>query len=92
MPKPVEARERRWRREKFSVRDSLFAVLGSQFRVRSLGFIGLGAAVEVFGEVIDEGSDLVSSEVGLCLERIKLLNGAVALIQAAVALALEFRA
>jgi hypothetical protein len=85
MPKPVEARERRWRREKFSV-------LCSRFSVRSLWVIGLGAAVEVLGEVIDERSDLVSSEVGLCVEGIELLNGATALIQAAIALALEFRA
>jgi hypothetical protein len=85
MPKPVEARERRWRREKFSV-------LCSRFSVGSLWVIGLGAAVEVLGEVIDERSDLVSSEVGLCVEGIELLNGAIALIQAAIALALEFRA
>jgi uncharacterized protein (DUF1810 family) len=84
-PKPVDTRERRWRRERF-------AVLSSRFSVLSLGVIRAWAAFEVLGQVIDEGSDLVPSQGGLRVNRVELLGRAIALIEASVELALKLRA
>ena len=85
MPKPVEAWERSARRE-------TFAALSSRFSVPSLGVISIWAAVEMPRKLVDEGTNLVSSEVGLRICRIEWTRAALSLIEVAVEMALEFQA